>query len=74
MNEMQQQVIKYNELVKTYHLLDKEIDELLTQYGGHTENMPSSAMQHYRKLAAERDEAFNLMRTLERTLFIDDNE
>ena len=74
MNEMQQQVIKYNELVKAYHLLDNEIDELLTKYGGHTENMPSSAMSHYRKLAEQRDEAFNMMRTLEQTLFAEDSE
>ena len=74
MNDMQEQVVQYNQLVESYQLLDKQIDALLTKYEGHTENMPDTAMQHYRKLASERDDAFNAMRTLEQQLFSDDNQ
>ena len=74
MSNIQQQVAEYNQLVEKYHLLDKQIDDLLMKYGGHTENMPTEAMKQYRTLASRRDEAFNAMRTLEQSLFGDSDE
>lgn len=74
MNDIQQQVAEYNQLVEKYHLLDTEIDDLLMKYDGHTENMPTQAMKQYRELASQRDDAFNAMRALEQTLFSDSDE
>ena len=61
----------YNHLVQEYKTLDKQIDQLLTEHQGHTENMSHEAMQQYRNLARERDDLFNAMRAMEHDLFSD---
>jgi hypothetical protein len=63
---------EYDELVEQYHALDEKIDALLTQYNGYTKNMPPEAIQQYRELARRRDDIFNEMRVMERTLFSED--
>lgn len=73
MANIQQQVEQYNALVDQYHALDSEIDTLLTDHHGYTENMTSDDMARYRKLARERDDLFNAMRVLGQNLFVDDN-
>lgn len=71
-NDMLQQVTEYDELVKRYHALDEQIDKLLNEHQGHSENMSDSAMAHYRALARDRDDVFNAMRAMEQQLFTDD--
>jgi hypothetical protein len=71
-NDMLQMVEKYNELVQQYHALDEQIDTLLHDHQGHSENMSNEAMQHYRSLARERDDVFNAMRAMEQDLFTDE--
>ena len=72
MDDMVQQVTKYNELVKQYHALDEQIDKLLHDHQGHSENMSDESMQQYRSLARERDDVFNAMRAMEQVLFADE--
>jgi hypothetical protein len=72
MDDMVQQVAKYDELVKQYQTLDQQIDKLLHDHQGHSENMSSESMQHYRSLARERDDVFNAMRAMEQLLFADE--
>ena len=71
-NNMLQQVEKYNEMLNQYHELDEEIDTLLHNHQGYSENMSEEAMQQYRSLAFERDTIFNSMREMEQILFSDD--
>jgi hypothetical protein len=52
-----------------YEKLDGSIDKLLAKYGGRTENMPQQAHDHYRELAAKRDDAYSAMKALEWELF-----
>lgn len=73
-DNMREQVEKYNQLVQQYHELDEQIDTLLMQYDGHTENMPDEAMRQYRNLARQRDDVFNNMKAMEQTLFVDEDE
>lgn len=73
MESIQQQVEQYNTLIDQYHALDHEIDTLLSDHHGHTENMTSDDMALYRKLARQRDDVFNAMRVLGQDLFVDDN-
>lgn len=72
-DELREQVQRYHELVQRYHALDEEIDTLLMAHQGHTENMDEEAMQRYRTLARQRDEAYNTMRAMEQTLFVEDD-
>jgi hypothetical protein len=72
MDDMVRQVEKYDELVKHYHALDEQIDKLLHDHQGHSENMSDESMQHYRSLARERDDVFNAMRAMEQILFADE--
>ena len=72
MDDMLQQVARYDELVKRYHALDQQIDKLLNDHQGHSENMSDDAMQRYRSLARERDDVFNAMRAMEQVLFADE--
>jgi hypothetical protein len=71
-NDMLQLVEKYNQLVQQYHALDEQIDTLLHDHQGHSENMSDAAMQQYRTLARERDDIFNAMRAMEQDLFTED--
>lgn len=63
-------VQRYKDIVLQYEALDEEIDALIMQYDGMSENMPPDAYSRYRDLARQRDELFNEMRTLEQQLDI----
>ncbi|MGJ3238205.1 MAG: hypothetical protein ACFE0Q_05815 [Anaerolineae bacterium] len=71
MNDMLQQITRYNELVQAYEALDEQIDALLHAHHGHSENMSDASRTQYRELARQRDDLFNQMRTMEQTLFAD---
>ena len=66
-----ERVQKYRELVLLYESLDHQIDDLIMQYDGGTENMPPDALARYRELAHQRDEVQNDMRALEQELDLD---
>lgn len=59
------QAQRYQNLVLAYEELDKKIDALMESVGGHTENMSPEGLQHYRQLAAERDELYNQIKEIE---------
>jgi hypothetical protein len=65
------QLRHYQDVVAQYEALDREIDALLMQYGGASENMPAWELARYRKLARQRDDLQNEMRALEQVLFDD---
>ncbi len=67
------QVQAYRKLVLLYEALDKEIDDLLMSYGGHTEKMPPDDLARYRELALKRSEMQNEMHILEQLLSIDED-
>jgi hypothetical protein len=67
------QVQNYRKIVLLYEALDAEIDRLIMQFGGASDNMPPEAMERYRTLARQRDELFNEMRALEQRLLSDDD-
>lgn len=68
-DNMLEQVTQYNELVHQYHALDEDIDTLLEQYQGHSENMTDESRATYRQMARQRDDILNQMREMEQTLF-----
>ena len=59
------------EATLAYERLAAQIVELMAKYEGQSENMPQSAHDRYRALAAKRDEAYYQMKTMERLLFDD---
>jgi hypothetical protein len=70
--DMQAMMQQYREIVQSYEALDHQIDALLMQYGGASENMPFGELAKYRKLAQQRDGLYNEMRALEQILLDDD--
>lgn len=66
-------VQRYQQIVLQYEALDEQIDALIMEYGGGSENMPPDAYARYRDLARQRDELFNEMRELEQLLDIDED-
>ena len=64
-------VKRYQDIVLQYEALDEQIDALIMQYDGMSENMPPDAYARYRELARQRDDLFNEMRALEQQLNID---
>ncbi|MBW4435490.1 MAG: hypothetical protein KME04_00025 [Pleurocapsa minor GSE-CHR-MK-17-07R] len=70
MHSMMQQ---YREIVGSYEKLDHEIDALLMNYGGASENMPAPELAKYRRMALQRDSLYNEMRAMEQIL-LNDNE
>jgi hypothetical protein len=62
------EVQAYRKLVLVYEALDAEIDKLIMDHGGHSEDMPPAALVRYRELAHRRDELQNEMRLMEQTL------
>lgn len=69
--DLRAEMRRYQQIVLEYEALDKQIDALLMQYGGASENMPPSELQRYRMLARQRDELQNDMRSLEQILLND---
>lgn len=67
------QVQTYRRLVLEYEALDEQVDSLLAQHHGATENMPPSEYERYRELARQRDVVYHQMLALERQLFPDDD-
>lgn len=67
------QVKHYREKVALYESLRIEINSLLTDHNGATENMHADDLARYRDLARQRDEALNDMRWFEQQL-LDENE
>ncbi len=73
-SELQVIVQRYKQLVLEYEELDRQIDQLLMEYGGASENMPQWELARYRKMARQRDDLQNEMRDLETQLQLDDPE
>ncbi len=73
-SELQAIVQRYKQLVLEYEELDRQIDQLLMEYGGASENMPQWELARYRKMARQRDDLQNEMRDLEAQLQLDDSE
>jgi hypothetical protein len=69
---MMGQVQTYREKVTTYEALQKDINTLLSAYGGGTEGMNQEDLARYRILARQRDETLNEMRWLEQQLLDED--
>ncbi len=67
------QVQEYQRLILAYESLDEQVDNLLAEYNGATENMPETAYHRYRELARRRDFIYHQMKALERQLFSDDD-
>ncbi len=67
-------VQRYREIVLRYEAVDAEIDALLTQHGGASENLSDEERGRYRQLAAQRDDLLNEMRVLEQELLEDDEK
>lgn len=65
-------VQKYRTVVLIYEGLHEQINKLIMQHGGMTENMSSDDLQRYRELAQKRDEVLNEMRYLESLLMDED--
>lgn len=73
MNNMQRRAAEYDDLVHQYHALDAEIDQLMEENEGHSDNMSAEARAKYKELARRRDDVFNAMRALEQELFSDES-
>jgi len=69
-----QQVQRYRQLVLEYEALDGEIDALLVQHHGATEEMSDEDFENYRELAHHRDLVYNQMKELEHLVLGDDAE
>lgn len=65
MSADKEQAQGYQELSQQYEALSKTIQDLLKQAGGHTKDLSPQALQDYRRLAAQRDELYEQMKTLE---------
>ena len=70
--DLQAIIQRYQQLVLEYESLDQQIDKLLMEYGGASENMPQWELARYRKMARQRDNLQNEMRDLESQLQLDD--
>jgi hypothetical protein len=67
------QVQAYRKIVLLYEALDEEIDKLIMEHGGVSENLSPDDLARYRDLARKRDEILNEMRILEQKLLDDDS-
>ena len=66
------EVRNYRKMVLIYEALDEQIDKLIMENGGGSENMPPEALERYRDLARKRDDVLNEIRVLEQKLQLDD--
>lgn len=62
----------YRTYVLEYEVLDEQIDGLLMQHNGASEQMPDEDYERYRELALRRDYVYNRMKALERQIFDDE--
>ncbi len=67
-----ERIERYRRLVLEYEALDEEIDALLADHKGATENMSDEDFDRYRELAHRRDTLYNQMKTLESQIHLDD--
>jgi hypothetical protein len=68
-----ERVQEYQKLVLEYESLDAEIDGLLADHNGSTEQMTDEDFEKYRELAHRRDYVYNQMKALERQILLDDD-
>jgi len=61
----QDKVQRYRAIVLQYEQIDEEIDALIMASDGMPDKMSPEDKDHYRQLAARRDELQNVMRWLE---------
>ncbi|MCC6613118.1 MAG: hypothetical protein IT320_06540 [Anaerolineae bacterium] len=66
--EQLKEVLEYRKLVLLYEAVDAEIDQLIMQHGGRSEDMPDADRDRYRDLARQRDDLQNDMRAMEQRL------
>jgi hypothetical protein len=66
-------VQNYRKIVLIYEGLNREIDRLLTENKGGTENMSDDDLDRFHGLVRQRDELFNEMRSLEQQLLDDES-
>lgn len=66
-------VQNYRKIVLIYEGLNQEIDRVLMEHGGGTENMSNKDLQRFHALARQRDELYNEMRSLETILLDEDS-
>lgn len=64
---------QYRRLVLEYEALDEEIDTLLAQHRGATENMSDEDFDRYRELAHRRDALYNQMKDVASQIRLDDD-
>ncbi|NJL92760.1 MAG: hypothetical protein HC915_03035 [Anaerolineae bacterium] len=65
MSEEQSRVQRYQALVLRYEQIDAEIDALLEQHGGHSENLSDQDRETYRQLAEQRSDLYNQIKSIE---------
>jgi hypothetical protein len=68
-----ERVQEYQKLVLEYEALDAEIDGLLADHNGATEQMTDEDFERYRELAHRRDYIYNQMKAIERQILLDDD-
>jgi len=67
-----ERIEQYRRLVLEYEALDEEIDALLAQHRGATENMSDEDFDRYRELAHRRDALYNQMKAVASQIRLDD--
>ncbi len=67
-----ERIEQYRRLVLEYEALDEEIDTLLAQHRGATENMSDEDFDRYRELAHRRDALYNRMKTVASQIRLED--
>lgn len=71
-SDMLRKVQDYQNAVLLYEGLHAQVNQLIHDHGGTSEQMPPEALAEYRALARRRDEAMNDMRWLEQQILTDD--
>ncbi len=67
------QIEFYRQVVLDYERVNAEIDALIMQNHGGTEDMSPADLSTYRNLASQRDDLYNQMKALEELLLSDDS-
>lgn len=72
--DFQQRVKTYQDIVKQYETLDKEIDALIMRNGGASKNMSDEDREKYLEMVRRRSDLHNEVRIMESELFDDENK
>lgn len=67
-----QQAQAYQAVVLAYEQVGSQIHALIQRYGGHSDAIPPDQMNHYRQLAAQRDDLYNQLKTIEASWLTED--